>query len=47
MHEVNLYPECFAGLLLATTLPASAAGDRQELDDYRLLVWLVTALLGW
>ncbi len=33
------------GLSLATALPASAADGHQELDHYRLLVWLVTALL--
>ncbi len=33
------------GLSLTTALPASAAGGQQELDHYRLLVWLVTALL--
>ena len=33
------------GLSLTTALPASAADGQQELDHYRLLVWLVTALL--
>ncbi|MCD4689272.1 MAG: EAL domain-containing protein [Desulfuromonadaceae bacterium] len=33
------------GLSLTAALPASAADGQQELDHYRLLVWLVTALL--
>lgn len=33
------------GLALAVALPASAADGQQKLDHYRLLVWLVTALL--
>ncbi len=34
------------GLLLLAALPARAASGQQELDHYRLLIWLVTALLG-
>ncbi|APG28328.1 hypothetical protein A7E78_10990 [Syntrophotalea acetylenivorans] len=33
------------GLSLAAVLPVSAANGQQDLDHYRLLVWLVTALL--
>ncbi len=33
------------GLSMATALPVSAANGQQEFDHYRLLVWLVTALL--
>jgi diguanylate cyclase (GGDEF)-like protein/PAS domain S-box-containing protein len=33
------------GLSLTVTLPAIAADEQQVLDHYRLLIWLVTALL--
>ena len=36
----------FGSLLLWEALPANAAGGQQEADHYRLLMWLVTALLG-
>ncbi len=43
MQRIGLLP--LAGWCLAVPLPVQAAYGQREVDEYRLLVWLVTALL--